>query len=291
MKIYLDGKYVSDDEAKISVFDHGLLYGDGVFEGIRLYGGRIFRLEQHLDRLFDSAKAIMLPIPMTKEDLIEACCETCRQNKLKDGYIRLVVTRGIGSLGLNPFRCKRPTVFIIADRIELYPEEVYHKGLKLITASTQRTNPAAVNPAVKSLNYLNNILARIEAVNAGTDEAIMLNSQGHVAECTGDNVFVVRRGKLETPPVSAGALIGITRQVVIELAAKRNIDVSEPNLTRYDLWAADEVFLTGTAAEIVPVVNLDGRVIGSGRPGALTLKLTGDFRKLTRSDGVLIGAK
>jgi len=291
VKIYLDGKYVSDDEAKISVFDHGLLYGDGVFEGIRLYGGRIFRLEQHLDRLFDSAKAIMLPIPMTKEDLIEACCETCRQNKLKDGYIRLVVTRGIGSLGLNPFRCKRPTVFIIADRIELYPEEVYHKGLKLITASTQRTNPAAVNPAVKSLNYLNNILARIEAVNAGTDEAIMLNSQGHVAECTGDNVFVVRRGKLETPPVSAGALIGITRQVVIELAAKRNIDVSEPNLTRYDLWAADEVFLTGTAAEIVPVVNLDGRVIGSGRPGALTLKLTGDFRKLTRSDGVLIGAK
>ena len=291
MKIFLDGKYVPADEAKVSVFDHGLLYGDGVFEGIRLYGGRIFRLDQHLDRLFNSAKAIMLPIPLTKEQLVEACCETCRQNKLKDGYIRLVVTRGVGYLGLNPFRCKNPTVFIIADRIELYPEEVYHKGLKLITASTQRTNPAAVSPSIKSLNYLNNILAKIEAVNAGTVEAIMLNAQGHVAECTGDNIFIVRGGKLETPPVSAGALVGITRQVVIELAAKRKIAVSEPNLTRYDLATADEVFLTGTAAEIVPVSSIDGRIIGSGRPGLLTLKLTEDFRKLTRSEGTPIGAK
>jgi branched-chain amino acid aminotransferase len=210
---------------------------------------------------------------------------------LKDGYIRLVVTRGVGYLGLNPFRCKNPTVFIIADRIELYPAEVYRKGLKLITASTQRTNPAAVSPSIKSLNYLNNILAKIEAVNAGTFEAIMLNAQGHVAECTGDNIFIARGGKLETPPVSAGALIGITRQVVIELAAKRKIAVSEPNLTRYDLSTADEVFLTGTAAEIVPVSSIDGRIIGSGRPGRLTLKLTEDFRKLTRSEGTRIGAE
>jgi branched-chain amino acid aminotransferase len=267
------------------------LYGDGVFEGIRLYSGRIFRLEQHLDRLFASAKAIMLQVPLTKEQLTEACCETCRQNKLKDGYIRLVVTRGVGYLGLNPFRCKNPTVFVIADTIELYPEEVYRKGLKLITASTQRTSPAAVSPSIKSLNYLNNILAKIEAVNAGTVEAIMLNSQGHVAECTGDNIFIVRRGKLETPPVSAGALVGITRQVVIELAAKRQIGVSEPNLTRYDLTTADEVFLTGTAAEIVPVASIDGRVIGSGKPGPLTLQLTEDFRKLTHSEGTPIGAK
>jgi branched-chain amino acid aminotransferase len=291
VKIYLDGKYVPSEEAKVSVFDHGLLYGDGVFEGIRVYNGRIFRLDEHLDRLFNSAKAIMLPIPLTRKQLVEACCGTCRHNNLKDGYIRLVVTRGVGYLGLNPFRCKNPTVFIIADKIELYPEEVYRKGLKLITASTQRTNPAAMSPSVKSLNYLNNILAKIEAVNAGTLEAIMLNAQGHVAECTGDNIFIVRGGKLETPPVSAGALIGITRQVVIDLAAKRKIAVSEPNLTRYDLSTADEVFLTGTAAEIVPVSNIDGRTIGSGRPGALTLKLMEDFRKLTRSEGTKIGAK
>ena len=290
MNIFLDGKYVTEDEAKVSVFDHGLLYGDGVFEGIRLYKGRIFRLDRHLDRLFASAKAIMLQIPMTKEQLVEACCETCRQYKLKDGYIRLGVTRGVGYLGLNPFRCKNPTVFIIADTIELYPEEVYRKGLKLITASTQRTNPAAVNPSIKSLNYLNNILAKIEAVNAGAVEAVMLNSQGHVAECTGDNIFVVRNGKLGTPPTSAGALVGITRQVVMELAAQREIEVSESNLTRYDLTAADEVFLTGTAAEIVPVVSLDGRTIGSGQPGPLTLKLTEDFRKLTCSEGTPISA-
>lgn len=291
MKIFLDGKYVPSEEAKVSVFDHGLLYGDGVFEGIRVYNGRIFRLDQHLDRLFNSAKAIMLTIPLTRKQLVEACCGTCRENKLNDGYIRLVVTRGVGYLGLNPFRCKNPTVFVIADKIELYPEEVYRKGLKLITASTQRTNPAAMSPSVKSLNYLNNIMAKIEAVNAGTLEAIMLNTQGHVAECTGDNIFIVRGGKLETPPVSAGALIGITRQVVIDLAAKRKIAVSEPNLTRYDLSTADEVFLTGTAAEIVPVSNIDGRTIGSGRPGALTLKLMEDFRKLTRSEGTKIGAK
>ncbi len=274
-----------EDEAKISVFDHGLLYGDGVFEGIRVYGGKIFRLEQHLDRLNASAKAIMLQVPMTKQALTEACCETCRQNKITDGYIRLVVTRGVGYLGLNPFKCKNPTVFIIASTIELYPEEVYRKGLNLITAGTVRNSPAALSPAIKSLNYLNNILAKIEAINAGTVEALMLNNEGYVAECTGDNVFIVRGGKLETPPVSAGALIGITRGVVIELAGKLGIPVGEPNLTRYDLMTADECFLTGTAAEIVPVAALDGRPIGSGKPGALTLKLTEEFRKLTRSEG------
>lgn len=288
MKIYLDGKLVSEDEAKISVFDHGLLYGDGVFEGIRLYGGKIFRLEQHLDRLFASAKAIMLPVPMAKKQLVEACCETCRANKLRDGYIRLVVTRGVGYLGLNPFKCKNPTVFIIASTIELYPEEVYRNGLNLITAATQRVNPAAVSPSIKSLNYLNNILAKIEAVNAGTVEAIMLNSAGHVAECTGDNIFIVRGGKLETPPISAGALNGITRGVVFELAAKMGIAASQPNLTRYDLVTADECFLTGTAAEIVPVATIDGRPVGTGKPGALTLKLIAEFRKLTCSEGTAI---
>lgn len=275
---------MEESEAKVSVFDHGLLYGDGVFEGIRVYGGKIFRLEQHLDRLNASAKAIMLQVPMTKQALTEACRETCRQNKITDGYIRLVVTRGVGNLGLNPFKCKNPTVFIIADKIELYPEEVYRKGVNLITAATQRVSPAAVNPAIKSLNYLNNILARIEAVNAGTVEALMLNAEGFVAECTGDNVFIVRGGKLETPPVSAGALNGITRAVIMELAP-----VTEKNLTRYDVMTADECFLTGTAAEIVPVASLDGRTIGSGKPGVLTLKLIEEFRKLTRSEGTAIG--
>jgi branched-chain amino acid aminotransferase len=285
MTIYLDGKYVSEEDAKVSVFDHGLLYGDGVFEGIRVYGGKIFRLEQHLDRLFASAKAIMLTIPMTRQQLVEACCETCVRNKLQDGYIRLVVTRGVGCLGLNPFTCKNPTVCIIASTIELYPEEIYRNGLKLVTAGTVRTSPAAVSPAIKSLNYLNNILAKIEAINAGTVEALMLNAEGYVAECTGDNVFVVRGGRLATPPISAGALIGITRGVVFELAAKMGIAVSEPNLTRYDIMTADECFLTGTAAEIVPVASLDARPIGSGKPGALTLKLMAEFRKLTCSEG------
>lgn len=288
MKIFLDGKYVDEADAKVSVFDHGLLYGDGVFEGIRVYGGKIFRLEQHLDRLFASGKAIMLQVPMTKAALVEACRETCRLNGIKDGYIRLVVTRGVGYLGLSPFKCKSPTVFIIAATIELYPEEIYRKGLNLITAATRRTNAAAFPPAVKSLNYLNNIMAKIEAINGGTVEALMLNDQGYVAECTGDNVFLVRDGKLETPPASAGSLNGITRGAVIDLAGKLGIPVSEPNLTRYDVMTAEECFLTGTAAEIVPVATLDGRPIGSGKPGALTLKLTEEFRKLTRAEGTVI---
>ena len=288
MTIFLDGKYLAEQDAKISVFDHGLLYGDGVFEGIRLYNGRIFRLDQHLDRLFASAKAIMLTIPMSKEELVTACCETCKRNNLSDGYIRLVVTRGVGYLGLSPFKCPKASVFIIADKIELYPEEVYRNGLKLITAATRRVNPAAFSPAVKSLNYLNNIMAKIEAIQAGTVEALMLNGEGYVAECTGDNVFIVRNGKIETPPASAGALIGITRQVVFELGARLGVPVTEPNLTRYDLMTADECFLTGTAAEVVPVVSLDGRVIGNGKPGALTLKLIGEFHKLTRAEGTSI---
>jgi branched-chain amino acid aminotransferase len=291
VKIFFDGKLVSEDEAKVSVFDHGLLYGDGVFEGIRLYGGKIFRLQQHLDRLFASAKAIMLQVPMTKERLTEACCETCRANKLVDGYIRLVVTRGVGYLGLNPFKCKNASVFIIASTIELYPAEVYRKGLTLITAGTVRNNPAAVNPAVKSLNYLNNIMAKIEAVNAGADEALMLNSAGHVAECTGDNIFVVRGRKLETPPITAGALVGITRAAVFELGPKLGLTVSEHELTRYDVMTADEVFLTGTAAEIVPVATLDGRPIGNSKPGPVTLNLMAEFRKLTCSEGTPIEPK
>ena len=288
MKIYLDGKFVDEADAKISVFDHGVLYGDGVFEGIRLYSGRIFRLEQHIDRLFDSAKAIMLDIPLSKAELCAACCAACRENKLTDGYIRLVVTRGVGNLGLNPFTCKRPSIFIIAATIELYPKAVYEKGVELITAATMRNHPNAVSPAIKSLNYLNNILARIEAVKAGTVEALMLNGEGFVAECTGDNVFIIRKGKLETPPSSAGALNGITRGVVIELAGKLGIPVSETNLTRYDVMTADECFLTGSAAEIVPVASLDGRIIGTGKPGALTLKLATAFHKLTRSEGTAI---
>lgn len=289
MKVFLDGNYVEEHEAKVSVFDHGLLYGDGVFEGIRVYAGKIFRLEAHLDRLLDSAKAIMLTVPMTKVELTAACCETCRRNGIRDGYIRLVVTRGVGNLGLNPFTCKRGTVFIIADKIQLYPHEVYEKGVDLITAATIRNHPNAVNPAIKSLNYLNNILARIEAVKAGTVEALMLNGEGFVAECTGDNVFVVRGGRLETPPPSAGALVGITRAVVIELAGKLGIPVSEPNLTRYDVMTAAECFLTGTAAELVPVASLDGRVIGGGKPGPVTLQLMEEFHKLTRAEGTPIG--
>ncbi len=288
MKIYLDGKFVDEQDAKVSVFDHGLLYGDGVFEGIRLYHGRIFRLDAHIDRLFSCAKAIMLEIPMSKSELVAACCAACRENKLVDGYLRLVVTRGVGNLGLNPFTCKKPTVFIIAATIELYPQSVYEKGIELITAATMRNHPNAINPAIKSLNYLNNILARIEAVRAGTVEALMLNGEGFVAECTGDNVFVIRNEKLTTPPVSAGALNGITRGVVLELASKLGLPASEANLTRYDVMTADECFLTGSAAEIVPVASLDGRTIGTGKPGAVTLQLTTEFRKLTRSEGTPI---
>ena len=286
MKIYIDGRYYTEKTAKISVFDHGLLYGDGIFEGIRAYGGRIFKLEEHIDRLFDSGKAILLEIPMSKPDLIRAVSRTCWVNRVRDGYIRLVVTRGVGDLGLNPRNCRRPTVFIIAGRIKLYPPAMYRRGLSVVTVPTLRMPPAALNPAIKSLNYLNNVLAKIEANQAGVLEAIMLNAHGHVSECTGDNVFVVRGGQIFTPPTSAGALCGITRQVVIQLAQEHlGVEVQERNMTRYDLFTANECFLTGTGAEIIPVVKLDGRTIGDGRPGDITARLMRDFRDLTHHEG------
>lgn len=285
MKIFIDGKYYSERDAKVSVFDHGLLYGDGIFEGIRIYHGRIFKLKEHIDRLFYSAKAILLNIPMTHAELVKATVETCRQNKLRDGYIRLVVTRGVGNLGLNPNKCKKASVIIIADKIQLYPQEYYEKGLVIVTVPTTRNLHSALNPAIKSLNYLNNILAKIEANNAGCEEAIMLNSEGFVAECTGDNVFIVKNGELQTPPLSAGALYGITRGTVMDLAREAGINVSEPTLTRYDLFNADECFLTGTGAEIVPVVKIDGRVIGNGKPGKLTRMLEDRYHSLTKVSG------
>ena len=290
MKIYLDGQFVSEADAKISVFDHGLLYGDGVFEGIRMYHNRVFKLKEHIERLYWSAKAILLDIPMTQQEMIDATVETCRQNNLRDGYIRLLVTRGKGTLGLDPRRCPKPSVIIIAATIQLYPEKYYQEGLTIVTVPTTRNLVNSVNPAIKSLNYLNNILARIEANNAGVEEAIMLNSEGFVAECTGDNVFIVQKGRLYTPPLSAGALYGITRNTVLDVAKDLEIPFSEPNLTRYDVYNADEMFLTGTAAEIIPVVKVDGRVIGTGKPGPFTAKLLAGFQAKTRTDGEIIFA-
>ncbi len=285
MKIYIDGKYYDEKNAKVSVFDHGLLYGDGIFEGIRAYNGRVFKLAEHIDRLFCSAKSILLNIPLAKEEMIRATVETCRKNKIKNGYIRLVVTRGPGNLGLNPYKCPKASVIIIADKIQLYPVELYERGLDVITVPTTRNLHSALNPAIKSLNYLNNILAKIEAINGGCEEAIMLNAEGFVAECTGDNIFLLKDGRLFTPPLSAGALYGITRNTVIELARKDGIEVTEPNLTRHDFFNADEVFLTGTGAEIIAVVKIDGRVIGSGKPGPITKKLVAQYRELTQATG------
>ena len=285
MKIFIDGKFYSERDAKVSVFDHGLLYGDGVFEGIRIYHGSVFKLKEHIDRIFYSAKAILLEIPMTPAELMKATIATCRANKLRDGYIRLVVTRGIGTLGLNPRSCKKASVIIIVGKIQLYPPEFYQRGLDIVTVPTTRNLHNSINPAIKSLNYLNNILAKIEANNAGVEEAIMLNAEGFVAECTGDNIFIIKNGALFTPPLAAGALYGITRQTVIELAEQTGMKVSEPNLTRYDLFCADECFITGTAAEIVPVVKIDGRVIGTGKPGPLTLKFSEKYHALTKASG------
>ena len=291
MKVYIDGQFYDEQDAKISVFDHGLLYGDGVFEGIRAYNGRVFKLKEHIDRLFCSAKAILLTLPMTHADLVEATLEACRRNHIRDGYIRLVVTRGAGTLGLNPNRCQRPSVIIIADTIQLYPVEMYERGMEIVTVPTTRNLINSVNPAIKSLNYLNNILAKIEANNAGVEEAIMLNAEGFVAECTGDNVFIVKGNHLFTPPLSAGALYGITRGVVMELASASGLQVSEPNLTRYDLFNADECFLTGTGAELIPVVKLDGRVIGTGKPGPTTRMLVEKYHALTQVSGAPINAQ
>jgi branched-chain amino acid aminotransferase len=285
MKIYIDGKYYDEKNAKISVFDHGLLYGDGVFEGIRAYNGRVFKLKEHIDRLFYSAKAILLTIPISHAEMMKAVVDTCRKNKLRDGYIRLVVTRGKGTLGLNPNRCKNPSVICIADKIQLYPEEMYEKGMEIVTVATTRNLHNSVNPAIKSLNYLNNILAKIEANIAGVEEAIMLNSQGFVAECTGDNLFIIKGDQLLTPPLSAGALYGITRGTVMDLARESGLQVAEPNLTRYDVYNADECFLTGTGAEIIPVTKIDGRVIGTGKPGQGTRGLVAKYRALTKVSG------
>ena len=288
MKIYLDGKFVDKNDAKISVFDHGLLYGDGIFEGIRIYSGNVFRLEEHLERLEYSAKAILLKMPWSRKEISDATCETCRQNNLADGYIRLVVTRGIGDLGLSPWLCPIPSIFIIADKINLYPQECYTKGLDIVTVPTRRINSAAFSPAIKSLNYLNNILAKIEARQAGVSEAIMLNDQGYVAECTGDNIFIVHKGEIITPSASQGALKGITRGAIFDVAKSIGVPIREDNLTRYDIWNADEAFLTGTAAETVPVVKLDGREIGDGKPGPVFAKVLADFRRRVVTEGTKI---
>jgi branched-chain amino acid aminotransferase len=287
-KIYVDGKFYSEANAKVSVFDHGLLYGDGIFEGIRFYNGRVFRLEQHLERLWNSARSICLEIPMSRQEMTEALLETIRQNHLRDGYIRLVVTRGVGNLGLNPEQCKNPSVIIIVATIALYHEDFYRKGLSIVTVATRRSNPASLNPAVKSLNYLNNVMARIEANLASADEALMLNDAGNVAECTADNVFIIKHGQIFTPPITAGALQGITRSVVFDIAGEFDLKVIEADFTRHDIFVSDECFLTGTAAEIVPVVKADGRIIGNGKLGPITTRIVARFREMTQKTGTPI---
>jgi branched-chain amino acid aminotransferase len=280
LKVYINGKLYDKEDATISVYDHGLLYGDGVFEGIRSYGGKVFRLGQHLDRLWDSAKAILLEIPISKGQMARAIEDTLVQNGIEDGYIRVVVTRGCGTLGLDPNKCSNPQVIIITDRIELYPPELYEEGLEIITVSTARNHPAALNPRIKSLNYLNNILAKIEGIQAGCIEALMLNHKGEVAECTGDNIFLARGGVLSTPSQEAGILVGITRAVVFELAAEAGIEVVETPLTKHDVYIAEECFLTGTAAEVIPVVKVDSRPIGDGTPGPITKDMIRRFHEL-----------
>ncbi|NOY30721.1 MAG: branched-chain-amino-acid transaminase [Planctomycetes bacterium] len=281
-QVYINGKFVPAEQATVSVFDHGLLYGDGVFEGLRSYNSKVFRLEQHVRRLYESAEAIRLEIPMSQAAMGEAIDLSVQTNGIEDGYIRAVVTRGAGTLGLDPNRCHDPQVIIIADAIALYPEELYEKGLEIITSSVIRNHPAALNPCIKSLNYLNNILAKIEGLEAGCIEALMLNHKGEVAECTGDNLFLVRDGQLLTPPLDAGILGGITRGAVIELARETGLEVLETTLSQDDVYAADECFLTGTAAEVIPVVKVDDRSIGTGKPGPITLDLKERFHRLAR---------
>ncbi|MBM4066538.1 MAG: branched-chain-amino-acid transaminase [Planctomycetes bacterium] len=283
LKIYINGQIVPQEDAKISVFDHGLLYGDGVFEGIRAYHGKIFTLDEHLDRLYDSATAISLKIPITKAEMAEAIKQTMKANNLTDSYIRLVVTRGVGKLGLDPNKCATPQIIIIADTIELYSKALYEKGLDIVTVTTIRNHFSALDPKIKSLNYLNNILAKIESIQSGAGEALMLNKDGYVAECAGDNIFIFKDNILRTPPSSAGILVGITRNVVMKLAAEMGVQVREELMTRYDLYIAEECFLTGTAAEIIPVVKIDGRTIGTGKPGKITLDLLKRYRGLTKN--------
>ncbi len=285
MKIFLNDKLVDHDQAVVSVFDHGLLYGDGVFEGIRSYQGVVFKLDEHLDRLYETAHTLMLQIPMSKAELSAAVITTLKANKLMDAYIRLVVTRGVGDLGLDPRKCKTATLFIIADKITLYPKEYYDNGLKLATVPTVRNHPESLNPQLKTLNYLNNILAKIEATHAGVDEAVLLNTQGYVTECTAENVFRVKGKQIMTPPPYVGILKGITRDTVMDLARKAGYEMMEEVFTRHELYTADEVFLTGTAVEIVSAVRIDNRVIGNGKPGKVTLALTEAFRKVTTQLG------
>lgn len=290
MLIYLDGEFLPPDEAKISVFDHGLLYGDGVFEGIRCYNGYVFKLDEHLERLYDSAKSLMLTIPIPIDELEQAVLETLRRNQLREGYIRLVVTRGIGDLGLDPDKCSNPSIIIIADKIALYPQNYYEDGLEIVTVSVRRNYPEALNPRIKSLNYLNNILAKIEAKQSGAVEALMLNNDGYVVECSGDNIFLVKNELLITPPPHIGILDGVTRNSVIALAQEAGFQVEERVFTRHDIYIADECFLTGTAAEVIPVVKLDRRVIGNGEPGKVTQKLIAAFRHLANNFGTPIYA-
>ncbi len=281
-KIYINGKFFDKADAKISVYDHGLLYGDGVFEGIRVYGGKVFRLKQHIERLYESARAIYLEIPLTPRQMTEAVESTVRANAKKEGYIRLIVTRGAGTLGLDPRKTSDPQVIIIVDDIVMYPPELYENGMEIVTASTIRNHPNALNPRIKSLNYLNNIMAKVEGIRAGCHEALMLNIQGEVAECTGDNVFVAKGGMLNTPPLEAGILAGVTRDAVLELARDAGMPALEAVLTRHDIYTADECFLTGTAAEVIPIVKVDGRTIGTGKPGPITRQLREAFQQLTR---------
>lgn len=283
--IFLNGEFVPKDEAKVSVYDHGYLYGDGVFEGIRVYSGNVFRLREHLVRLYESAKSIMLEIPYSLDEVTNIVVETIRQNKLSNGYIRLVVSRGAGNLGLDPDSCKKPNVVVIAEQLSLFPQEYYEKGIPVVTVATRRNRPDVLSPQVKSLNYLNNILVRIEAKLAGVQEALMLNDQGYVAEGSGDNVFIVKGNKLITPPCSAGALEGITRNAILEIGEKLGYDVREELFTRHDVYVADEVFLTGTAAEVIAVTTVDGRTIGLGQTGPHTNRLLEEFRKLVIEDG------
>ncbi len=282
LQIFINGKFYAKEDAKISVYDHGLLYGDGVFEGMRSYSGKVFRLVEHLDRLYESARAILLTIPMTKQEMADAVNQTLKINNFSDAYIRLVVTRGAGALGLDPNRTSDPQVIIIADSIALYPPELYENGLKIITASTIRNHPAALSPRIKSLNYLNNIMAKIEGLQAGCSEALMLNHKGEVAECTGDNIFIIKKGELYTPPKEAGILEGITRNAVLELAKAAGIPTHEEPMTRHDIFVADECFLTGSAAEVIPVVEIDMRKISDGKVGPITLRLISDFRSMIR---------
>ena len=288
MLIYIDGEFLPKAEAKVSVFDHGLLYGDGVFEGIRSYNGRVFKLDEHLERLYDSAKSIMLQIPISIETMKETVLETLRRNHLTEAYIRLIITRGVGDLGLDPDKCPKPSIIIIADKIVLYPQKFYEDGLEIVTASVRRNYAEAINPRIKSLNYLNNILAKIEGKQAGAEEVLMLNAEGYVVECSGDNIFWIKNETLITPPVHMGILEGVTRNSVINLAQDAGIHVEERVFTRHDLYIADECFLTGTAAEVIPVVKIDRRAIGDGQPGKITQRLIAAFRQYANTCGTPI---